>query len=284
MMRVHMKKLLVTGASGFLGSRIVEFYKEKYHILAPSHTEMDITQKENVNLYFAQNKPDIVIHCAAISDTAACENNPSLSWKTNVTGSETIAQIAKQHSAKCIFCSSDQVYCGSTRSDANIEDDTLSPYNVYGKDKLFTENSCLEIDENSVHLRLAWMFDGKATYSYTRNDFMKQLKNCVKNSVELSLPINDKRGITDVWEVVENIEKTFLLPGGIYNFGSPNQKSTYETALSVLSTLHCDTSFLRSKAYDNARNLSMDQGKLNAYHIRFSSTEDALIQCLKNCI
>ena len=41
-----MKKIVVTGASGFLGSRIVTFFQEKYEILAPTHKEMDITKEE----------------------------------------------------------------------------------------------------------------------------------------------------------------------------------------------------------------------------------------------
>ena len=47
-----MKRLLVTGASGFLGSRIIEYYRDRYEICAPSHTDMDITDKEKVAAVF----------------------------------------------------------------------------------------------------------------------------------------------------------------------------------------------------------------------------------------
>lgn len=279
-----MKKLLVTGASGFLGSRIAAFYKENYLVLAPSHAQLDITDEESVSHYFKQCKPDIVIHCAAISDTGTCEKNPNLSFSVNVTGSENITKASLLFSAKCILCSSDQVYCNSAYEHANLESDIVTPYNVYGKHKLAAEQSCLDLNADSVHLRLAWMYDSKINMTASRNDFAKQLLRSIREKSDLALPINDKRGIVDVWEIVRNIERTFELPGGVYNFGSPNHKSTYETALSVLDTLHCDASHLKEKIYDNARNLSMSQEKLASYNIHFSSTEDALIRCLKNYI
>uniref|UniRef100_UPI0040579E02 SDR family oxidoreductase n=1 Tax=Agathobacter sp. TaxID=2021311 RepID=UPI0040579E02 len=279
-----MKKILLTGASGFLGSHILTYYKEKYQIFAPSHSEVDIADLDSVFKYFENHKPDIIIHCAAISDTGSCEKNPNLSFTVDVTGSENIAKASLLFGAKCIFCSSDQVYCNSAYENANFETDIVTPYNVYGKHKLAAEHSCLALNADGVHLRLAWMYDSKIDMTAPRNDFAKQLLHSINEKSNLALPINDKRGIADVWEVVKNIEKTFDLPGGVYNFGSSNHKSTYETALAVLDALHCDASYLKEKVYDKARNLSMSQEKLNSYGIHFSSTEDALIRCLKKYI
>jgi len=279
-----MKKILLTGASGFLGSHILTYYKEKYQLFTPSHSEMDITILESILQYFENHKPDIVIHCAAISDTGTCEKKPDLSFTVNVTGSRNIAKVSSLFGAKCILCSSDQVYSNSAYENENYESDIVTPYNVYGKHKLAAENSCLELNADSVHLRLAWMYDSKIDMTASRNDFAKQLLHSLNEKSDLPLPINDKRGVADVWEVVKNIEKTFELPGGVYNFGSPNHKNTYETALSILDTLHCDASYLKEKVYDNARNLNMSQEKLASYNIHFSSTEDALIRCLKNYI
>ena len=279
-----MKKILLTGASGFLGSRILTYYKEKYQIFAPRHSEMDIADLDSVLHYFEYCKPDIVIHCAAISDTGTCEKNPALSYTVNFTGSENLAKASSLSGAKCVLCSSDQIYCNSPYENANLESDTVNPYNIYGKHKLAAEQSCLALNPDSVHLRLAWMYDSKIDMTAPRNDFAKQLLRSITEKADFALPVNDKRGIADVWEVVKNIEKTFDLPGGVYNFGSPNDKSTYETALSVLTTLHCDTSYLKEKVYDNARNLSMSQQKAESFGIHFSSTEDALICSLKNYI
>lgn len=277
-----MKKLLVTGASGFLGSRIAAFYKEKYLILAPSHAEMDITDEKSVDQYFAYHKPDFVVHCAAISEIPICEKEPELSWCINVTGSQNIARSSAKYAAKCILCSSDQVYCGNTQTSPNSESDTLNPYNVYGKEKAHAEQTCLKLNKDSVHLRLSWMYDAQAPDTYSRNDFIRQIRTCVTVGEVLKLSTNDKRGITDVWDVVRNIEKTFNLPGGIYNFGSPNEESTYQTTLHIFESLHYDTSLLQAISYDTSRNLTMNQEKINHFGISFSSTKDAAIRCLKD--
>lgn len=60
-----MRKILVTGATGFLGSRILDFYSNKYDLCAPTHSEMDITSEDNVFNVFDKYKPDIVVHRSA---------------------------------------------------------------------------------------------------------------------------------------------------------------------------------------------------------------------------
>ena len=267
--------MLITGASGFLGSRVVAYYKEKYHILAPTHKEMDITEEQSVLQYFNTQKPDIIVHCAAISDVGTCEKQPEYSWKVNVVGTENIVKAAKHLSAVCVCCSSDQVYCGVTAEEANREDSIVNPTNTYGKEKAYAETSCLHIYENSIHLRLAWMYD---VNDEKRMDFIKQLRACATQKTECVFSPKDKRGITDVWEVVKNIEHMFTVPGGVYNFGSPNENSTYETVLSIFEKKGCDTSFVRKMENANPRNLTMSQEKLNQYGIYFSHTVDGVVR------
>ena len=55
-----MKKILVTGASGFVGSRFVARWRSEYNILAPTHAELDITDYASVSSYFVQNSPNVV--------------------------------------------------------------------------------------------------------------------------------------------------------------------------------------------------------------------------------
>ena len=269
--------MLITGASGFLGSRVAQYYKEKYEVLTPTHGEMDIADEVSVMHYFIETRPDFVIHCAAISDVGRCEREPELSWKINVVGTENVVKAAKEISAKCVCCSSDQVYFGSSETDAHTEAEIIEPANVYGKEKAHAENSCLEMNADSVHLRLSWMYDAE---DEKRMDFIKQLRGCMYEAKETFFSAKDKRGITDVWEVVRNIEPALELPGGIYNFGSPNDKSTYEMVKDICQSLSCDSSYVRELENANFRNLTMAQEKINQYGILFSNTEDGVLSCL----
>ena len=151
-----MKKILLTGASGFLGSRIASFYAQKYEIYTPAHAELDITDEGSVRRMAETYRPDVVIHCAAVSDVGQCEKEPERSWKINVDGSINLAKAAGDVQAKCMICSSDQVYFGSSFSGAHREEEALSPCNLYGQEKLRAEQECLRANPDCVLLRLSW--------------------------------------------------------------------------------------------------------------------------------
>jgi dTDP-4-dehydrorhamnose reductase len=270
-----MEKLLVTGASGFLGSRVAQYYKERYEVITPSHSDMDITDEQSVKNYFNLTRPDVVIHCAAMSDVGACESDPEKSWKVNVIGTENIVKCAKEIYAKCICCSSDQVYCTVKTIDPNREEIPVQPTNVYGKEKAYAEKSCLDIYAESIHLRLSWMYD---VDDEKRMDFIKQLNACHTKMREVRFSGMDHRGITDVWEVVRNMELLFKVPGGIYNFGSPNDKSTYETVKEIFKGKAYDVNLVQEIENANFRNLSMSQEKVNRYGICFSGTVEAVVK------
>ena len=272
------RKMLITGATGFLGSRVAQYYRDRYEVFAPSHGEMDIADEASVMTYFKDNKPDVVIHCAAISDVGRCEREPEFSWSINVVGTENVVKAANAFSAKCVCCSSDQVYFGSAETAAHKENEAIAPANVYGKEKAYAEESCLAIDADSVHLRLSWMYDAK---DEKRMDFIKQLRACLYERKETVFSSKDKRGITDVWEVVRNIELALGVPGGVYNFGAPNNKSTYEMVMDICKSLGADSSYVREMENVNFRNLTMNQEKVKLFGIIFSETEDGVICNLK---
>ena len=279
-----MKKLLVTGASGFLGSRIVEFYKEKYEVYAPTHKEMDIINENSVKDIFNQYNPDIVIHCAAISDVAMCEKEPEKSWNINVNGSINIAKASNQIHAKCILCSSDQVYFGSSVKEAHKEDELLQPFNLYGQGKLKAEEECQKVNPDCVLLRLSWMYDVKTVKEGEHSDFFRNLLLQIKSEERVSFPIYDRRGITDINEIIKNLEKTFEMEGGVYNFGSPNEKNMFDTVYEIFQKLGLNTDRLHKneKAFQpNPRNITMCQKKAKEYGIVFPSTIDSLVENLK---
>ena len=276
-----MKKLLVSGASGFVGSRAAKFYREKYEIYAPSHREMDITDEESVYAVFEGFRPDYVVHCAAISDIGRCDREPEGSWKINVDGSRHVAKASGRYSAKCLVCSSDQVYQGSGGKGPHREEEIVEPVNLYGRQKKRAEEECLRENPNCVVLRLSWMYDVHRKNRKEHGDFFTGLLSGLKDTEILRYPIYDVRGITDVHEVVGNLERAFELKGGIYNFGSPNDRSTYKTVIAMFEGLGWDTNHIEKneEAFaERPRDISMDQGKLNACGIVFTPTVEALIR------
>lgn len=225
-----MKKLLITGTSGFVGSRVATHLAGKFDIIAPAHSELEITSAQACLDFVGKTGPDVILHLAAISDTGYCENHPDESMLVNVTGVENLAVAAQVHNAKMVFFSSDQVYNGCTELGLLTEDTPLAPENHYGRHKLLAELRALEICGNCVALRATWMYDNPRPGMRNHNNFVINFQKAISEGSQLRFATREFRGITWVEEIAQNIIHTFNLPGGIYNFGAENTFNTYRTA------------------------------------------------------
>ena len=280
-------KVLVTGGSGFLGRRTAAYLEHLgWQVLLPSHGEVDITAEAELHEWFRRHTPEAVIHTAAVSDTGRCQREPEWSERINVGGSATLAKACREYGAKLLICSSDQVYSGSKVAGPHLEDETLAPNNVYGCQKLRAEQNCLKILPETVCLRLSWMY-AKASLPNEHSHFLATLKGTLADESKLLLlPIYDRRGITDVADVVKNLPKALTLPGGVWNFGSENDSSTYDTVKAVLQELQLDAALGRLQKNEEAfavqpRDLTMDQSRCKAAGILFPTTKEGLRSALK---
>ena len=101
----------------------------------------------------------------------------------------------------------------------------------------------------------------------------------------VSFPVNDLRGITYVYELIEKMEGMFHLPGGIYNAGSENDLNVYELAQAVFKALGLEDrteALLLKDLRDSQRDLRISNQKLKANGITFSSSEDAIGKCISD--
>lgn len=151
--------ILITGASGLLGSKLTEILiKNGYKVYAGYNVhkplsgipiKFDVSNEKEVEKAFRNVGPRIVIHAAALTNVDICEVNRELAWRINVEGTENIVKLSKEYNVFLIYVSTDYVF----RGDKGLysEEDEPDPINYYGFTKLKGEEKVRKgVDEYCI--------------------------------------------------------------------------------------------------------------------------------------
>lgn len=275
-----MRKVLVSGAGGFVGARIMTQLADRYTLCAFPKGMLAAADEAAVAELVRCEQPDVILHTAAISDTGYSEQHPAESYRANVELPLWIAQAARQTGAKLVSFSSDQVYAGLDAVELFTEDRPLSPANVYGRHKLEAEQRVLDVLPDAVLLRATWMYDLPGYGLPIRGNFLLNLLTAAMRQETLRFSGSDYRGITYVREAVERLSDAMELPGGVYNFGSGNDCDMYATAERACALLDMHPALEKA---DWQRCLLMDGSKFRAAAgVGFGDTLTGLTHCLRD--
>ncbi|MFA6214851.1 MAG: SDR family oxidoreductase [Candidatus Micrarchaeia archaeon] len=153
-------RIIITGASGLLGSNIALSARSKGHEVLGTYNSHKLRDNRHFFRFdlleptkhgasrIISFKPDCIVHCAAITNLDFCENYPDLAMRVNVDGSRIMAQLADEAGCKFILISTDSVFDG-TRPNHN-EGEPVSPLNIYAKSKCGAEEAARSLKNHAI--------------------------------------------------------------------------------------------------------------------------------------
>lgn len=278
------KKILITGANGFFGTRFINKYKHIYDVVGTDVPGLDITDMAMLQKRFDQERPDIVIHAAAIALTDFCNKNPELAHKVNVQGAVNVATACKEVGAKLVFISTEQIFNGNPEAGPYTEQDTPVPDTIYGKNKLEAEGILSEMMDELWILRFTWQFGlPERNTNINANVLWNAMQGLIAGE-KMQERTNEFRGLTYIHELIDQFDKIFDIPYGTYHTGAKNDASRYDIAKHIFTLLkqeHRLDDILEAVEAPHTRDVRLDTSKLAQQGISFTQSTEAITRCLE---
>jgi dTDP-4-dehydrorhamnose reductase len=151
------KRVLITGGNGQLGSDLADQLSGRAYVRAPSHAELDIADDAAVADLLAQIGADIVFNCAADHNVDLCETEEEMSFRINAVAVKRMAQTCSDAGAKLVHFSTNYVFDGR-RNEPYAESDLPAPRSVYADSKLAGEYAGLAYGEKTLVIRSSGLY------------------------------------------------------------------------------------------------------------------------------
>lgn len=154
------KRLVVVGAGGMLGHRVVDVARAHgWDVVAAPREACDITDLERLTVYLERVSPTVVINCAAWTDVDGAEEHEDQALAINGEGAGNLARVTAALGARLIHVSTDYVLRGDDNGgEPYTEDAQTDPQSAYGRTKLVGERLVAEHNPNHLICRTAWLF------------------------------------------------------------------------------------------------------------------------------
>ncbi|NOU16721.1 MAG: SDR family oxidoreductase [Bacteroidales bacterium] len=248
-------KVLVTGANGLIGRKTIKVLQlgSENQVFATSQKKIQPSSNVEfftVNLIYSDInklvetlKPDVLIHCAAVSSPDACEVDKYSCQKLNVEVTSRLASACRDYSVHLIFLSTDFIFDGK-KSDYS-ETDSPAPTCYYGESKLEAENILQEMNIGTAIVRTSLVFGYEEHLS--RPNIALKVIDHLKNNQSYRVPFDQIRTPTLAEDLAFAL-KTIAEKGesGIFNVSGGEKVSVYEFSKQIAACFGFDESLLIS--------------------------------------
>ena len=151
------RKIAIVGAGGRLGAALVRAYSRGGDVAAFNRQQLDLSDATTVRNTLGAVDFEVLINCAAQTNVDRCETHPEEAFQLNAEAPRLLAEICAMKGAKLVHISTDYVFDGEKR-EPYTEDDAAEPISVYGRSKRAGEERVLEVSDQHLVARVAWVF------------------------------------------------------------------------------------------------------------------------------
>ena len=229
---------LIVGANGQLGRSLADvLIDSNQEFISTSHSDLDITNKKQVNEFFSGHSFSVVINCAAWTAVDKAEDHVSDALKVNYEGPRNLANAAIATDSRLIHVSTDYVFAGDASEPYEIDTPT-NPVNSYGRSKQKGDSAVLAIGGGRFPIiRTAWL------YSQYGNNFAKTMSNRAIRGLPVRV-VDDQFGQpTSAIDLSRLIIEAAMIPEppSIIHGTNSGKTSWYEFAKEIFLSLDAST-------------------------------------------
>ncbi|MDA8066304.1 MAG: dTDP-4-dehydrorhamnose reductase [Thermaerobacter sp.] len=221
-------RILVTGAGGQLGTQLARRLASVHQVAQRSHAQLDVADLAAVRDTLRRERPQVVLHCAAMTNVDRCEEEPEAAFRVNALGSRNVAAAAQELGALLVYVSTDYVFNGE-KGAPYTEFDPVDPVNVYGHSKLAGEEFVRELCPRHLIVRTAWLYSGRG-----KSDFVHTVRSLLEQGQPIRM-VDDQRGsptwVPDLTAALEQLLQREA--AGLYHLAGGGACSRFEFARTI---------------------------------------------------
>lgn len=281
------KRIVITGANGQLGRELSRLGAVSPNEYIPTDiAELDITDKAAVESFFAENRVDVIVNCAAYTNVDRAEEDEDAALKINAEAVGHLAEAAKKMDATLIHISTDYVF-GTEGNTPRTEDMSTSPLGAYGRTKLAGEKAVAESGCKAIILRTAWL------YSEFGGNFLKTMLRLTGENEALKVVFDQVGTPTyagDLALAIFSIIDGDVYEGreGLYHFSNEGACSWFDFATEIATAaghqcriVPCHSSEFPSKVTRPPYSV-LDKSKFKStFGIEIPHWRESMLYCLK---